>query len=181
MVPMARWQASSHARQASAQMRQWLWCMACCPHSLAQTRQASAQAGFDRLLDDTLVAAGAALQRSAQSRLSRMHWISAATDFSPRQASAQAVQACAQSWQRSMHRSSASLMLPSTRGWAAIISWVCIRISVRAVDGGSVVQCPLQGRGRCRSPPCGARPLSDEGRDLCRRRERRRSRAIRPP
>src|SRR5829696_221560 len=67
-----------------------------------------------------------ASQTSAQSRSRRMHRVSICTSCLPRQASAQAVQAWAQSKQASMHSTSAVVSKAAPLGFASIIcrAWV---------------------------------------------------------
>ena len=73
-------QAPSHRRQCSAQMRQCSCVLACFSHSSAQTRHAVAHVRMAATIICSLLPARrmptlpAAMQRSAQSRLSRMHW-----------------------------------------------------------------------------------------------------------
>ena len=99
---MASWHACSHRRQASAQMRQCSWRPAWRSHSSPHTRHAAAQTwsiwrkicSLEPVRREPV--APVAAQTSAQSRLSRMHWRRSWTMSSARQASAHAVQACAQ-------------------------------------------------------------------------------------
>lgn len=101
MPSAAAMQASSQRRQASAQTRQCSCIEAWRPHSAPQARQASRQARRTAFSTASLAPvrrdamAAVAAQRSAQSRLRRMHWRRSATCASPRQASVQEVQVCA--------------------------------------------------------------------------------------
>src|SRR5262245_40360002 len=83
-----------------------------------------------------------AAQMSAQSRLSLMQALRSVTDCSPRQTSAQAVQAWAQSKQLSMQRASASSAWPCSAGWDAVICWTCMVAPPSAGQGSNARQGP---------------------------------------
>src|SRR5215203_1346930 len=115
-------------------MRQCSWCSACPSHSSPHTLQAWVQACKVAFAISTSKAVWrertlpVASHMSAQSRSRRMQRISICTSCSPRQASAQAVQAWAQSKQASMHSTSASASTAGSLGFVSIIrrAWVML-------------------------------------------------------
>src|SRR5215211_944652 len=117
-------------------MRQCSWCSACPSHSSPHTLQAWVQACKVAFAISTSKAVWrertlpVASHMSAQSRSRRMQRISICTSCSPRQASAQAVQAWAQSKQASMHSTSACASTAGSLGFVSIIrrAWVMLRL-----------------------------------------------------
>jgi len=125
--------ARSHRRQASAHSSQWRCMEACFPHSSAQAMQAARQASsIERVVSvpepvwrERILPVVA--QMSTQSRLVRIHLVSSATISSLRQASAQAVQVCAQSKHAWIHSASLVLsMLPRSLVCACSMDCTCV-------------------------------------------------------